>query len=99
MNLLTHALNLLISAILLASVLASLNPSSPALKLNLSPRDMLCEICIERYDFCVENGHTKGQAGCKETCAEHVCHVQRRRGVEVRCSKVSYSTFYYVFPC
>jgi hypothetical protein len=31
----------------------------------------------------LQNGHTEGQAGCKQTCVEHVCHVYRYQGHEV----------------
>ncbi|XP_014552437.1 hypothetical protein COCVIDRAFT_110282 [Bipolaris victoriae FI3] len=49
-----------------------------------------CDVCIQLFNFCVENGHTPGQEGCKKTCAQHVCHLFRHEGNEVCfCSLVS----------
>ncbi|KAH9880353.1 hypothetical protein IAQ61_000644 [Plenodomus lingam] len=42
---------------------------------DLVSRDTDCGACTRLYDFCVKNGHTKGQTGCMQTCREHVCHV------------------------
>ncbi|KAF1913001.1 hypothetical protein BDU57DRAFT_541692 [Ampelomyces quisqualis] len=37
-------------------------------------RDVNCADCTARFKFCYDNGRTKGQEGCAQTCAEHVCH-------------------------
>ncbi|KAF3041934.1 hypothetical protein E8E12_007940 [Didymella heteroderae] len=33
-----------------------------------------CGYCTGMLGFCLQNGHTRGQEGCKQTCREHVCH-------------------------
>ncbi|KAI4663021.1 uncharacterized protein J4E84_002683 [Alternaria hordeiaustralica] len=43
----------------------------------LVTRDANCDFCLERYNFCL-------QAGCKQTCVEHVCHVYRYQGHECK---------------
>ncbi|CAG5153375.1 uncharacterized protein ALTATR162_LOCUS3150 [Alternaria atra] len=50
----------------------------------LMARDPNCDFCFQRFDFCVKNGHTEGQTGCKQTCVEHVCHVYRYQGHECK---------------
>ncbi|KAI4699003.1 hypothetical protein J4E81_004894 [Alternaria sp. BMP 2799] len=50
----------------------------------LITRDANCDFCLERYEFCLKNGHTEGQTGCKQTCVEHVCHVYRYQGHECK---------------
>ncbi|EUC46320.1 hypothetical protein COCMIDRAFT_50438, partial [Bipolaris oryzae ATCC 44560] len=50
----------------------------------IEQRGANCDVCVQLFNFCVENGHTQGQEGCKKTCAEHVCHLFRHEGNEVQ---------------
>ncbi|KAF7447347.1 hypothetical protein A1F94_006483 [Pyrenophora tritici-repentis] len=47
-------------------------------------RDANCDACFEQYKFCQRNGHTDGEEGCNQTCAEHVCHMNRYDGADPR---------------
>ncbi|OAL47538.1 hypothetical protein IQ07DRAFT_682365 [Pyrenochaeta sp. DS3sAY3a] len=67
---------------LLAILFAALATAALAAPAECAPdvlaRDGIdCSRCIGLYDFCVKNGHTKGQEGCMVTCREHVCHRHR----------------------
>ncbi|KAJ4363829.1 hypothetical protein N0V95_000897 [Ascochyta clinopodiicola] len=65
----------------LALILSSVVSAVPALQVlpELVARDtpegtIDCGYCTGMLDFCFQNGHTRGQEGCKQTCREHVCH-------------------------
>ncbi|CAE7026645.1 hypothetical protein PTTW11_04113 [Pyrenophora teres f. teres] len=64
---------------LTAAIASPLDTASP-----LAVRDATCNVCFAQYNFCTRNGHTQGQEGCKQTCAEHVCHVNRYDGANPR---------------
>ncbi|KAF3052293.1 hypothetical protein E8E11_004221 [Didymella keratinophila] len=49
--------------------------AAPELTVRDTPEGTIdCGFCTGMFDFCVQNGHTRGQEGCKQSCREHVCH-------------------------
>ncbi|KAH9870987.1 hypothetical protein J1614_006561 [Plenodomus biglobosus] len=62
-------------AITMVTALTFLPGETPdASAIDVIARGIDCGACARSYDFCVKNGHTEGQTGCKQTCLEHVCH-------------------------
>ncbi|KAF7679183.1 hypothetical protein GT037_002931 [Alternaria burnsii] len=74
-----NAIFFALAAATTASTVSAMNEGE-----KLVARDANCDFCFERFDFCIKNGHTEGQTGCKQTCVEHVCHVYRSQGHECK---------------
>ncbi|KAH6868564.1 hypothetical protein BKA58DRAFT_441007 [Alternaria rosae] len=68
--------------VLAATIVSAATPADDST--TLVARDANCDFCLDRYNFCLKNGHTEGQTGCKQTCVEHVCQVYRYQGHECK---------------
>lgn len=62
-----------IVSLILALPVALVTAISPPSSIAVAADGFDCSACTRSYDFCVKNGHTKGQEGCLQTCREHVC--------------------------
>ncbi|KAI8941708.1 hypothetical protein NX059_002916 [Plenodomus lindquistii] len=72
MKLATFFLALFATMVAALDFLPGESPDADALELTARATD--CDACTRSYNFCVDNGHTEGQTGCKQTCREHVCY-------------------------